>query len=122
MAISVQPAMQLTTQVPDTRLPSFPLPNPNHVLRACLSSTSLPEVIAIAVPTTEILAVNLAVSRQLLLLMSRCTICAEAEDKGIERLRLITHAGILSKIYSGTKVTDMAYKCVQNKWGAQCPL
>lgn len=49
--------------------------------RACVSSTPLPDM-ALAMPTSAILHVSVRVSRQLLLLMSMCRICAHKNHQG----------------------------------------
>ena len=51
------------------------------MVRACVSSTPLPDM-ALAMPTSAILHVSVRVSRQLLLLMSMCRICARTHNQG----------------------------------------
>ena len=54
-------------------------------MRACVSSTPLPDM-ALAMPTSAILHVSVRVSRQLLLLMSMCRICAPADTQSPSRM------------------------------------
>ena len=62
-------------------LPAHLTLTPEGVVRACVSSTPLPDM-ALAMPTSAILHVSVRVSRQLLLLMSMCRICAHTCNQG----------------------------------------